>query len=86
MVSTPTIKGACRIDNAFENSDKRFYKVQCPDCKEYQVLDWKQVRWDKDILTQLNILVYIVVHYGMTLKDTKLLEMEFIKTQKNLKV
>ena len=48
MVSTPTIKGACRIDNAFENSDKRFYKVPCPDCKEYQVLDWKQVRWDKD--------------------------------------
>ena len=79
MVSTPTIKGACRIDNAFENSDKRFYKVPCPDCKEYQVLDWKQVRWDKDNPDSARILVYIVVHYGMTLKDTKLLEMDFSK-------
>lgn len=48
MVSTPTIKGACRIDNAFENSDKRFFKVPCPDCNEYQVLKWKNVRWVND--------------------------------------
>lgn len=48
MVSTPTIKGACRIDNAFENSDKRIFKVPCPDCNEYQQLEWANVRWEED--------------------------------------
>ncbi|HER27020.1 MAG TPA: phage portal protein, partial [Rhodospirillales bacterium] len=47
LVSTPTIKGASRIDAAWENSDKRRYWVPCPDCGEHQVLRWEQVRWDK---------------------------------------
>ena len=68
MVSTPTIKGACRIDNAFENSDKRFYKVPCPDCKEYQVLDWKQVRWDKDNPDSAQ---YTCLHCGSLWNDAK---------------
>jgi len=47
MVSTPTIKGASRIDAAWENSDKRRYWVPCPHCGEHQTLRWEQVRWDK---------------------------------------
>ncbi len=47
MVSTPTIKGASRIDAAWENSDKRRYWVPCPHCGEYQILRWEQVHWEK---------------------------------------
>src|SRR3954471_21145504 len=49
VVSTPTIKGASRIEQAYEESDKRRCYVPCPDCNEPQVLKWEQVRWDKDV-------------------------------------
>jgi phage terminase large subunit GpA-like protein len=48
LTSTPTIAGASRIEEAYEESDQRRYFVPCHDCKEYQVLKWPQVRWDKD--------------------------------------
>jgi len=32
LVSTPTEKGASRIEQAYEESDKRKYYVPCPDC------------------------------------------------------
>ena len=48
MVSTPTNKGASRIENAFEESDKRYYYVPCPDCKHEQRLIWSNVNWEED--------------------------------------
>ena len=45
LVSTPTEKGASRIEQAYEESDKRKYFVPCPDCGEHQHLKWSQVRW-----------------------------------------
>ena len=48
MVSTPTNKGASRIESAFEESDKRFYYVPCPDCEHEQKLIWSNVNWEKD--------------------------------------
>ena len=48
MVSTPTNKGASRIDDAFEASDKRFYNVPCKHCEHEQVLQWANVKWEKD--------------------------------------
>jgi len=48
MVSTPTNKGASRIENSFEESDQRRYYVPCEDCGHEQVLRWSNVRWDKD--------------------------------------
>jgi len=47
MCSTPTIKGLSRIETAFEESDKRYYHVPCPECNEKQVLKWKGVVWDE---------------------------------------
>lgn len=47
MVSTPTIAGRSRIENAYEESDKRRYFVPCPHCGEFQVLTWQNVRWPK---------------------------------------
>jgi len=48
MVSTPTVKGASRIETAYDNSDKRVFKVACPHCEEPQRLKWANVKWDKD--------------------------------------
>jgi phage terminase large subunit GpA-like protein len=47
LVSTPTNRGASRIETAYEESDQRQYRVPCPDCGTEQVLTWPQVRWDK---------------------------------------
>ena len=48
MCSTPTIKGLSRIETAFEESDKRYYHVPCPECNEKQVLKWKNVVWEEN--------------------------------------
>ena len=44
-VSTPTNKGASRIEEAYEASDQRRYHVPCKHCEEFQVLKWAQVQW-----------------------------------------
>ncbi len=41
LVSTPTIKGASRIEMEYLKSDMRQYHVPCPHCGEFQVLHWK---------------------------------------------
>ena len=45
LVSTPTEKGASRIEAAYDESDKRKFYVPCPHCGEYQVLSWSNVQW-----------------------------------------
>jgi phage terminase large subunit GpA-like protein len=45
MVSTPTNKGASRIEEAFEASDQRHYHVPCRHCEQFQVLKWSNVQW-----------------------------------------
>jgi len=48
VASTPTVKGASRIEMAFEASDQRHYYVPCPHCGTMQSLAWSGVKWDKD--------------------------------------
>ena len=48
MCSTPTIKGISAIEAAFEESDKRYFLVPCPECGHKQQLKWKGVVWDED--------------------------------------
>lgn len=48
LCSTPTIKGLSRIETAFEESDKRYYHVPCPECNHKQVLKWKNVIWEEN--------------------------------------
>lgn len=45
MGSTPTVKGVCRIEAAYEESDKRRYFVPCPHCGHEQTLEWANVQW-----------------------------------------
>lgn len=47
LVSTPTEKGASRIEAAYEESDQRKFFVPCEDCGEHQVLQWANVRWEE---------------------------------------
>lgn len=48
LVSTPTNKGASRIENAYEESDQRKYHVPCPHCHFEQPLVWSSVKWELD--------------------------------------
>lgn len=47
LISTPTVKGASRIELAYEDSDRRLYELACPHCGACQALEWAQVRWPK---------------------------------------
>ncbi len=47
LVSTPTVKGASRIADAYAASDQRRFLVPCPLCGALQVLDWAHVKWPK---------------------------------------
>lgn len=47
LTSTPTVKGASRIETAFEQSDQRRFHVPCPHCQTMQKLVWAQVKWEE---------------------------------------
>lgn len=47
-VSTPTIKGASRIEMEFELSTKEYYNLPCPRCEEYQPLKWEQIDFETE--------------------------------------
>jgi len=46
--STPTVKGADRIEMSFETSDQRRYYVPCPECGTMQPMSWAGLKWAKD--------------------------------------
>lgn len=43
--STPTVKGASRIESNYLRSDQRKYLVPCPHCSEEQELVWENFKW-----------------------------------------
>ena len=44
--STPTIKGASRVEAEFEKTDQQRYFVPCPHCLEKQDLRFERLKWD----------------------------------------
>lgn len=46
VVSTPTIKGASRIETEYQNSTMDVWTVPCPACGEYQELQWGKIVFD----------------------------------------
>lgn len=42
-VSTPTVKGASRIEALYEDSTQEQYCLPCPACGEYQPLKWRNI-------------------------------------------
>lgn len=48
MTSSPTVKGASRIEAAFSESDQRYFEVPCPKCGKHQRLAWARVEFDRE--------------------------------------
>ncbi|QOY88206.1 phage terminase large subunit family protein [Paludibaculum fermentans] len=48
LVSTPTVKGASRIESWWLRSNQSSYWVPCPECHGFQVLVWPNLIWPKD--------------------------------------
>jgi len=72
MCSTPTIRGECRIETAYQATDQRRYFVPCPRCREYQVLEWRHVTWPKGKPAEA---VYQCPHCGGEIGDQEKLVM-----------
>lgn len=45
--STPTVKAFSRIEQSFEQSDRRRFYVPCPHCEHMQTLQWANLKWEK---------------------------------------
>jgi phage terminase large subunit GpA-like protein len=72
MCSTPTIRGLCRIETAFQATDQRRFFVPCPQCREYQILEWRHVTWPKGKPAEA---VYKCPHCGHEITDQEKLVM-----------
>lgn len=46
LVSTPTNRGASRIEAAYDESDQRKFHVPCVHCGEMQEMKWQNVIWN----------------------------------------
>jgi phage terminase large subunit GpA-like protein len=44
-ISSPGIKGICRIDERFEASDQRHYRMPCPHCLAEITFEWSGLQW-----------------------------------------
>ncbi len=66
FVSTPTIKGFSRIEDAYKESDQRRYWVPCPDCATKQVLIWEHIKWPEG---QRHLAFYQCEHCGVAIQD-----------------
>ena len=53
-ISTPTIKGASRIEVEYEHSSKGEWNTPCPCCGELQPLVWSGVVFEKENLNEIN--------------------------------
>lgn len=47
-VSTPTVKGASRIADSFENGTKERYKTRCPHCGEFNEIQFENIKFSYD--------------------------------------
>ncbi|MCP9495898.1 MAG: phage terminase large subunit family protein [Pyrinomonadaceae bacterium MAG19_C2-C3] len=45
-VSSPRDELTSTIEPAYRETDMRRYFVPCPHCDEFQILEWKRVKWD----------------------------------------
>lgn len=45
-VSTPTVKGASRIEAEYDESTKEQWCVSCPSCGQFQPYEWTQIRFE----------------------------------------
>jgi phage terminase large subunit GpA-like protein len=46
-ISTPTVEGQSAIAAEFETTDQRYFFVPCPHCDTFQILEFKNLNWEK---------------------------------------
>lgn len=66
MISTPTVNSLSRIQKEYEASDQRRYWVACPECSEYQILEWEHLTWPPGKPEQA---AYACVHCGSLISE-----------------
>lgn len=66
MISTPTINSLSRIQKEYEASDQRRYFVPCPECNEFQTLDWEHLHWTPGNPQQA---AYTCIHCGTLIDE-----------------
>jgi phage terminase large subunit GpA-like protein len=73
IVSSPKVKGDSEIDTWHDRGDRRVFEVPCPECGEYQPLEWRdpetgeyRLQWPKG---QPELARYICRHCGCALMD-----------------
>lgn len=59
-VSSPTIKGASKIEALYEDSTQETLNFPCPSCDELQQLEWQQIKFEYDVDTRSCTEVYHV--------------------------
>lgn len=65
-VSTPTIKGASKIEKEYEASSMEHLNVACPHCGTYQTYEWEQLKFDHvSGTTEFTLLGYKCRHCGV---------------------
>lgn len=71
LVSTPTVKGASRIEGEYLQSDMRQYQVPCPHCGELQVLKWQHPdgRYGLTHLPATGRVVYVCTECGAHIEE-----------------
>jgi phage terminase large subunit GpA-like protein len=67
-VSTPTIKGASRIEVEYEHSTQEEWNVPCPNCGAYTPLEWANIVFDKE---NLNEITCVCPHCGAVAGETE---------------
>lgn len=64
--STPTVKGASRVEAEFELTDQNRYFVPCPHCLGLQWLKFERLRWDKGDPRSVR---YVCEHCDMPIRE-----------------
>ncbi len=85
LCSTPGVKGESRIEDRYENSDKREYHVPCANCGTYQKLEWSQIKWtDNDPDTAVFVCASCGKEHAEQHKTEMLEKGKWVKTREGL--
>lgn len=63
--STPTIKGASRIEMEYEHSTMEEWNVPCPSCGELQPLEWSNLIYKVDADGEIESTTYVCAKCGV---------------------
>lgn len=64
-VSTPTLKGASKIEKEYESSSMEHLNVACPHCGKFQTYEWEQLKFEHESGTKnFKLIGYKCRHCG----------------------